>query len=181
MNETEFLRRQIETERAHMAAVCRALDAALEQPAADPIVERFVRAAARYLVFVSERFNRQEQAHCEILSARLAAEAQTERRLLADWSDTLRRNAAAVAAVASSLDAAADNLADACRRYLRFYRDSLAQRLHLTRHLPEQLYGLREWRRAAGLDADSIWRERELYSAVCAQLPPGIALQETPG
>ena len=212
MNETEFLREQVRTERRHMAEVRSALDSALTLqaaamqtgPAPGPAPgtaavsvtgsaaasmshsnsAEFCGAAARYLVFIVQRFNAQDSIHCEQLRPRISAADHPARQALEDLTQTLQRSALAIATLQAALQAslaapsgASDTLRVACTRYLEFYRTELATRQNSLYPLLEQHYGAADWRRASLVDADSILEERALYAAVRALLPPGVELK----
>ncbi len=184
MNELEFIRRQVSTERLHMAAVRGATAAALTVPADERPGTDFLLACARYLVFIVGRFNAQDQAHCDLLRARVPADAASDRAMLEDLDRTLAASRKALDSLASALrerEAAGDTGDDAAfvaalRGYLSFYSNVLASRRHALQHLFEAHYTVAEWRAASSVDADSILEERQRYSRVADLLPEGIAL-----
>ena len=184
MNELDFIRRQVATERRHMAATRRALSAALAADYAINLLAEFTPAAASYLVFIVTRFNRQDQAHCTILRPRISAAATTDHDILNDLTETLRQSSSAIAtlggavsAYATATDQDLPALLTACRQYLHFFNTVLVQRRHAIYHLFAQHYALQDWRDTSLVDADAILQERSLYSAVTASLPAGIELQ----
>ena len=177
MNEQEFIRQQVATERAHMGATRAALAAALGANYSDDVLETFARAAARYLGFIVRRFNAQDLEHCAILQARVAATDQADRAILSDLAATLRFSGQAIDALAAAVDAPAAELLAACGAYNRFYTEVLGSRRHAIYHLFERHYGIVEWRQASFVDADSILEERELYAAVASALPAGLELR----
>ncbi len=182
MNELEFIRNQVATERSHMAAVRGACAAALLQPADPPPDLDFLVACASYLVFSIGRFNAQDQAHCELLRPRLPATAADDQRTLADLEQTLAANRTAISQLATALAALQSGtggeagFSAALRAYLSFYANELASRRHALRHLFDAHYGVAEWRRASAVDADSILEERDRYAQVAGRLPEGIVL-----
>jgi hypothetical protein len=184
VNELEFIRHQVSTERRHMAAVRSACSAALALPAAGRAGTDFLLACASYLVFVVGRFNAQDQAHCDLLRPRLPADAARDRATLDDLDRTLADSRQALEALAATLrrrEAAPDESEDAAlvaglRSYLSFYSNVLASRRHALQHLFDAHYSVAEWRAASAVDADSILEERQRYARVASLLPDGIAL-----
>lgn len=180
MNELEFIRQQVSTERAHMGAARAAMAAALAADYPLAVLEPFARAAARYLVFVVRRFNRQDLEHCAILQPLIPASDTTDHKTLADLAETLWMSSRAIEELAAALESPHAELLAACRTYNQFYNDVLVRRRHAIYHLFEQHYGVAEWRRASFVDADSILEERELFDAVGRALPTGVELR-SPG
>lgn len=180
MNELEFVRQQVSTERSHMGATRAALAAALAADYPQGTLTPFVNAAAVYLVFVVRRFNRQDLEHCSMLTPLVPASDAEDRAALVDLSETLRLSSGAVDKLAAALPGTPAELLAACRDYNRFYTDVLVKRRHAIYHLFERHYGIENWRRASFVDADSILAERDLYAAVAATLPKGIELR-SPG
>jgi hypothetical protein len=180
MNEQEFIRQQVSTERAHMGATRAALGAALAANYPATVIEPFARAAARYLVFVVRRFNAQDLEHCAILRPLIPATDLADRTTLDDLAETLGLSGSAIDALAAALNAPAADLLAASGTYNQFYAEVLVRRRHAIYHLFERHYGIAEWRRASFVDADSILAERELYAAVGTTLPAGLELR-SPG
>lgn len=180
MNELEFIRQQVSTERAHMGAARAAMSAALAADYPLAVLEPFARAAARYLVFVLRRFNRQDLEHCAILQPLIPANDTTDHKTLADLAETLWLSSRAIEELGAALESPPPELLAACRTYSQFYSDVLVRRRHAIYHLFEQHYSVVEWRRASFVDADSILEERELFDAVGRALPSGIELR-SPG
>jgi hypothetical protein len=177
MNELEFIRQQVSTERAHMGATRAALGASLSARYPDDVLEPFARAAAQYLVFVVRRFNRQDLEHCAILGPRVPAADTGDHSTLKDLADTLQLSTEAIERLAAAAGAPLPDLLAACREYDRFYREVLVQRRHAIYHLFERHYGIEQWRRASFVDADSILEERRLYGQVQQTLPAGLELR----
>jgi hypothetical protein len=189
VNELEFIRRQVSTERSHMAAVRSACAAALALPVDERPQVDFLLACAAYLAFAVGRFNAQDQAHCDQLRLRLPADAAQDRAMLDDLDRTLAASRKALDALAAALrvrEAAGDVGDDvafvaALRGYLSFYSSVLAGRRHALQHLFEAYYTIADWRAASAVDADSILEERARYSRVADLLPDGIALAALAG
>ena len=175
MNELEFIREQVRLERQHMAEVRQALESAL---ATDATLTEFCQSAARYLVFVVQRFNAQDQIHCDQLGPRLDPNDAANSESLRSLAATLARSRAAIAELESALGAdAVTTLPRECRRYLQFYRTELSTRKNVLYPLLVLHYDIGDWRRASLVTADSILTERELYAAVQARLPQGVELK----
>lgn len=192
MDELSFIREQVRTERRHMAEVRSALEAALAhdaaQTAAASSAHDFILATARYLVFAVQRFNAQDQKHCEQLRPRLgdAAGAATSAatKALDDLTQTLARSRNTIAALQVAVTSAATadpqssaSLRSACASYLDFYKSELLTQTGSLSPLLEQHYSAADWRRASMVDAESILEERDLYDAVRSALPSGIELK----
>lgn len=176
MDEAAFLRQQVSTERRHMAEVKNAARAALAssaatQSAAKGELAHFATAAIAYLVFIMERFNAQDQAHCELLRPRVPLSDTDDLAVLDDLEATLSLSRQAIAELAS-----AANPVEGLRAYVAFFDEVLAIRRHVIQHLFEAHYSIDDWRKASFVDADSICEERERYSAVEAALPGGVTL-----
>lgn len=173
MNELEFIRDQVRTERRHMAEVRSILQAALSSTPASPVTARSIELAARYLVFSVRRFDAQDQMHCEQLAPRISAGDAVACGSLAALAQTLSLSRAAIEQLQCALTAAgaapdSETLRIACEGYLDFYRRSLTTLRASLYPLLEQHYGVADWRRASLVDAESIISERELYDAVRA-------------
>jgi len=182
VNELEFIRSQVSTERSHMAAVRSACAAALAL-AADPRPDiDFLAACAGYLIFSVGRFNAQDQAHCGLLRPRLPADAARDLATLDELEQTLGMSRKAIEPLATALGTLESGTGDAAeftaalRTYLSFYSGVLAPRRHALRHLFDAHYGIADWRAASAVDADSILEERERYARVADLRPGGIAL-----
>ncbi len=182
MNEIEFIRKQLATERSHRAAVRAACAEALSRPAGSPRDLDFLLACADYLVYGVGRSNAQDQAHCELLRVRLATDSAIDPGLLTDLEQLLQASrrdleplaSARAALLAGSVDDAA--LVAALRVHVARDDAALARRRHALQHLLESHYGITDWRRASAVDADAIVEERERYSRVSSRLPEGIDL-----
>lgn len=180
MNEQEFIRQQVQLERAHMGAARAALASALQGQYPPETLEPFARAAANYLVFVVRRFNRQDLEHCAILRPLVPASDTADLQVISDLEKTLQLSAAAIEALAARNAAPLPDLLAACQEYNLFYTTVLGKRRHAIYHLFERHYDINSWRRASFVDADSILEERALYAAVTRTLPSGVELR-SPG
>lgn len=179
MDEAAFLRHQVSTERRHMAEVKNAARAALAGSAATHgdargQLSRFAAEAVAYLSFIMQRFNAQDQAHCELLRPRIAPADARNLALLDDLEATLVLSRRALAALG-----AAANPIEGLRTYVVFFDEVLAVRRHVIAHLFDAHYSIEDWRQASFVDADSIQEERDRYRAVESALPEGVALATT--
>lgn len=189
MDELSFIREQVRTERRHMGEVRAALDDALAaggpgatDAAAVGSSDAFVAAAVRYLVFIVQRFNAQDQAHGAQLRPRLDAADSDARMALDELDATLARSRAEIAVLQEAMQAGASPaLRVAARRYLDFYQRELLARRHSLTPWLERHYAAADWRRASMVDAESILEERDLYESVRSTLPAGIELRSRAG
>ena len=101
MNELEFLRQQIATERGHMAAVRSACATALEQAGTPPDPE-FLGHCADYLVFIVARFNEQDRTHAGQIRPRLDVGDDAGRRAIDDLLGALEQSRAAISRLATA-------------------------------------------------------------------------------
>lgn len=183
MNEIDFIRRQMATERRHFAAVKAALADILSRASADEAFTAFLERCVEFLIFVAGRFHAQDQAHIEKLRARLSSPAADERRALADLEKSLAARAAAIASLADrsshALDASpphSEGLLRACRDYVNFLETGLRDESQSLYHLSNEYFTLEDWREASFVTADSIVEERGLFANVCATAPDGVTL-----
>lgn len=187
MDELSFIREQVRTERRHMGEVRRALAQVLREApvtgtgrGTETGADRgatFIAAAASYLVFIVQRFNAQDQQHCELLRPRLPANDASALAAVDSLAATLARSREAVAALQQVVQGgAADQLRAAATAYLEFHERELLPKGSSLSPWMEKLYGAADWRRASMVDAESILEERARYDALRAALPPGIEL-----
>jgi hypothetical protein len=176
-------RRQIMSERMRMAQVRKpfglALDAARQD---DP--RAFYVACARYLEHALNRLHAQDQRIIDKLTARVDADDQDSRSLLADFDASL---AASRSALKELLQALADfeqtqidqpAFEAATRRFMDVFLNILAARRHSSQHLEEQHFNLTDWEEVAGVTTDSQAAERALFQTVCAVAPPGLSPED---
>jgi hypothetical protein len=176
-------RRQIMSERMRMAQVRKpfglALDAARQD---DP--RAFYVACARYLEHALNRLHAQDQRIIDKLTARVDADDQDSRSLLADFDASL---AASRSALKELLQALADfeqtqidqpAFEAAARRFMDVFLNILAARRHSSQHLEEQHFNLTDWEEVAGVTTDSQAAERALFQTVCAVAPPGLSPED---
>lgn len=202
MNELEFIRSQVSTERRHMGAVRTAATNVLAQEgaaASESAQVEFLLACASYLVFIVQRFAAQDRAHCRLLRPRLPDNASTDRQTLDELEQVLDACDAEIAVLrgamqggemgesgdnvqlARSAQSAQDSISPqgliaALRAYLSFHANVLGSRRHALRHLFDAHYSIADWRATSSVNADSILEERARYARVQELLPEGIEL-----
>jgi len=180
VNEIEFIRRQVSTERTHMAAVRSACATATSRPPAERADVEFLRACAEYLVFVEGRFNAQDQTHRALLGLRLPANAAQDLATLEDLGRTLAASRGAISKLEVAVRGGNDEaFLSALRTYLAFYSNVLAGHRHVLHHLFDAHYEVADWRAASAVDADAILEERERYARVAGLIPDDIELAPT--
>jgi hypothetical protein len=187
MNEIEFIRTQVATERKHVEAVSNACAAAVDamgraRPAERAALEEFCETCADYLVYVMARFRARDQVHYQLLYARLSPGNQEDRALLLHLEKTLAAGRTGLMKLESSLAERRKNrltardLATVCQEYIGHLQETMGMRRDRIQNLFDRYYGVEEWRHASLVDADSILDERARYAKVQAKLPPGIRL-----
>ncbi len=176
-------RRQIMTERMRMAQVRKPFGLALDAERQDDLRAFYV-ACARYLEHALNRLHAQDQRIIDKLTARVDANDQDSRSLLADFD-------ASLAASRSALEKLLQALADfeqaqidqpafeaAARSFMDVFLNILAARRHSSQHLEEEHFNLKDWEETAGVTADSQAAERALFQTVCAVAPPGLSPED---
>lgn len=174
MNEILLIRNQLAAERIHAAAVVTACGQSLSMEA-----DAFRRACTDYLARVLASFDERDRRLAALCAQRPA-------------DDPLRRaltEAPAATTAAQRLHVAlggesAPDGASAVTRWQEFARYVEAV-WNVRRKLIEGLLApdtrVGDWRVVAGMDADSILEERDLYARVRAALPPGLELADAEG
>jgi nucleotidyltransferase/DNA polymerase involved in DNA repair len=142
MNEIEIIRAQLQSERQHVAEISDAFTAALNDTPSSASAE-FKQACAHYLEFAITRL--EPDAGRDALAKLQAA-----------------RNVSALSSLASD---------EHWRSFLQFFRGQW----HAHADALDALFGrnisVKDWRIAAGIDADSIFEERRRYAKVKALRP----------
>lgn len=168
MNEIQYLRAQLATERRDLAEVvshCAVATREALRQAAD-FSHEFLVACANYLMFFIEKERARaavqlqrphNPGHLEPLRAALAAADQAAARLSSlleaqDGGTTIRDAVADLAGTAAALEALADSRAAVMA-------------------LAASRYTLEDWRRTALVDADGILEERRLHAEVLRNGP----------
>ncbi len=174
MNEILLIRNQLAAERTHATAVVAACGQSLSREA--PALRR---ACTDYLARVLASFEERDRR----LTA-LCAQRPDEDPLLR----ALREAPAATGAVqrlhsALGGEPAADaaGAATRWREFARYFAAVWSVRRNVIEALLAPNTRVADWRALAGIDADSILEERDLYARVCAALPPGVELAEAEG
>jgi hypothetical protein len=175
MNEIQLLRDQLAAERRHVrevASACAAAYRAEPAPAGGAALVALAGACRDYLECVLVWFDRRDARLGELCARLPAGGADGEARGALDLSghgrDALDRLRAAGpahedwAALALFVNGAWDTRRSAIEALL-------ASRLRVT-----------DWRAVSGIDADTIYEERALYSRVRAALPAGVELTPWP-
>jgi hypothetical protein len=187
MNEIEFIRTQVATERRHVEAVSSACAAAIDamgraRPAEKAALEEFCETCAEYLVYVMARFRARDQVHYQLLYARLSPGNQEDRTLLLHLEKTLGAGRTGLLKLETALGErrrnriSARDLAAVCQEYIGHLQETMGMRRDRIQSLFDRYYGVEEWRHSALVDADSILDERSRYARVQGKLPPGIRL-----
>jgi hypothetical protein len=173
MNEVELIRAQICLERQHATAVARALSAAGARngDASSESVAAFRQAGVDYLVWILSRFEEREQVFHDLLRNRFAAD-DTERRTVEAALAQSGTSREALTKLETALRARAPEWAD----FLNFFTGPWSTRRDQLDKLLAQQAKVTDWRAVSGIDADSIFDERNRYERVRSTLPPGLEL-----
>jgi hypothetical protein len=165
-------------------------------------VEPFREASVEYLVWILARFEAREQVLRELVHSRFAADDPTRRAvdetlaLAGSSREVLARFEAALgcgASAGSGSEAAASAAASAATGagpragavsgtdprwddFLRFFSGAWSVRRDQLDILFERQAKVADWRVVSGIDADSIFEERNRYARVRATLPAGIEM-----
>ncbi len=158
MNEIELIRAQLATERQHVGAVARAC-ATTRSQAVD------LRAAGLdYLSCVLGWFEARDQRLGELLRARPAVEEPF-------WHDLQTAQAQPGVSVAALGKLQATSSTVAWRAFASVIDTAWGPRRDALDALLTHLTRVADWRRIAGIDADSILEERRLFDAMAANAP----------
>jgi hypothetical protein len=175
MNETEFIRRQLALERAHLGAVAQACaDAALTPtPAQAATLAQFQQACLEYLDCVlgwyEERDRRVEK---------LAEGLDADDPRCTSVNEILGRRGSGREALEKLTATGASP--GGWPQFVRFLSGPWsARRDALERLLAHDSRAL-DWRLISGIDADGILEERRHYDRVVALLPPAVSLTLKP-
>ena len=179
MNEIDLIRGQLVTQRQHAGAVANACAMALERAeSSTPALAEFRQSCVDYLVCVLAWFEERDQRLSDLGRARFAPE-DAARRALEDAlarpgrsRETLERLAAAVA----STPTAGNSSQSSWSQFARYFNGGWSARRDTVDALLAPNPRVGDWRAVAGIDADSILEERQLYARVSERLPPGVVL-----
>jgi hypothetical protein len=182
MNESEFIRAQLATERVHAAQVANACASVYGAADTDEAHAPFRDASIDYLAWVLSRFEQRDQLLAELLErstpgpTRLAEQAAPPAQLatLAARAGTSRQ---ALTHLEAALAATAPQTARAAWQAFAHYFNTVwcPRRTAIESHFAG-LLRIAGWRAACAVDADSILEERARYARVAAHLPPGVIL-----
>lgn len=178
MNEIELIRSQLTTERLHAGAVANACATGLQRPESSPALGEFRQSCVDYLVCVLAWFEERDQRLSDLIRARNAPEDATRRALEGALGrpgrsrETLERLAAAVASTASAGGAPQSGWTG----FAQYFNGVWSTRRDTVDALLAPNGRVGDWRAVAGIDADSILLERQLYARVGERLPPGVML-----
>jgi hypothetical protein len=181
MNEVELIRAQLSLERQHAAAVSHALSAAAAQgeKRLAPL-GAFREASVDYLAWILSRFEEREQVFHELVRSRFAAQEPLRNTLEAAFarSGTSRE---ALVKLESALRPAepAGQSGPRWAEFLLFFDGAWSERRDALDELFVQHAKVTDWRAVSGIDADSIFDERNRYARVRAALPQNIELPAT--
>lgn len=172
MNEVELIRSQLSLERQHAAAVSRALSATAHDEA--PLA--FREASVDYLAWMLSRFEEREQVFHDLVRSRFTADDPNRRALEAAFGlrgtsrEALEKLEAALRPNPNTARAAP--WAD----FLLFFADAWSARRDTLEKLFAHQAKVADWRAVSGIDADSIFEERNRYARVRATVPEGVEL-----
>ncbi len=178
MNEVELIRAQLSLERQHAAAVVRALSTAAAQGQNRLAnLDGFREVSVDYLAWVLSRFEEREQVFHDLVRARFSAESSDRRSAEAVFalSGTSRE---ALAKLEAALRATTDQAAR-WADFLLYFDGAWSARRDALDKLLAQHARVTDWRAVSGIDADSVFDERQRYSKVRAALPEGLDLPAT--
>lgn len=177
MNEIQLIRDQLTRERQHCGAIANACVEALAHVEASAVTHdsplwKFRQACVDYLARVLAWFEERDQ--------RLTALAHGS-----NGGEDLRRGALgeALARPGRSREAL-ERLAGACAhasgwpQFAQFFNGVWSTRRAALDELLAAGARVADWRAVGGIDADSIFEERRLYTRVKEALPPGVALAD---
>jgi hypothetical protein len=170
MNEIQLLRDQLAAERRHVrevASACAAACRAEPAPAGGAALVALAEACRDYLECVLAWFD-QRDARLAELYARLPGGAEGEARGALDLSGRGR----------DALDGlrAAGTAHEDWAALARFVNGAWDTRRSAIEALLATSVRVADWRAVSGIDADTIYEERALYSRVRAALPAGVEL-----
>jgi len=167
MNEVQFIRRQLDTERGHLQSVrTTASEAVLEVPGNQALLL----AAASYLVAIGRRHNEQDRAHLSVLTLK----QPPERDLLDLLATTLAASERAVEIVHSQWSALStgqitlETFISACGPSFADISPLPAHERARVNELCQRGYSIPEWRATTRIDTETIMDERKRYAEVTA-------------
>lgn len=181
MNESEFVRGQLATERIHAAQVANACASLFGASGATPQAHTaFREAGVQYLVWVLSRFEQRDQLLAERAGQAESASGHTRQPAASIELGALAGRAGssreALTRLEQALAAAAPAAGAAWQDFAQYFNTTWRPRHEaIERHLAQQPR-IAGWRALCALDADSILEERARYTQVAERLPPGVTL-----
>jgi hypothetical protein len=172
MNEVELIRTQMSLERQHAFDVSRVLSSAGSSSSGLDSLQAFRQASVDYLVWILSRFEEREQIFHDLLRGRLGAD-DTERRAVESALALSGTSREALAKLESALAAGAER-ASRWEDFQQFFAGPWSARRDALDKLFAQQAKVADWRAVSGIDADSIFDERNRYARVRAVLPAGM-------
>jgi hypothetical protein len=155
MNELEFLRSQLRLEQTHFDSILDLLCRTLRHATVDGPLLAARQAALAHLEFALERATERSRVHSQLLAELIARSAlsTTERLAVLD----------AAAALQSALVPDASSLRGLSAAAAQQLAERISQAAAALEPWCARLYDLSDWRRAARIDAEAVFKERRLY------------------
>lgn len=172
MNEVELIRAQLSLERQHTFEVSRALSSAGSSSVGLDSLQAFRQASVDYLAWILSRFEEREQTFHDLLRGRLGAD-DSERRAVENALAMPGTSREALTRLESALDSGAER-AGRWTDFQQFLTGPWSARRDALDKLFAQQARVPDWRAVSGIDADSIFDERNRYARVRAALPAGM-------
>lgn len=179
MNEVELIRAQLSLERQHTFDVARALSAAGSRNSASlDSWQSFRQGSVDYLVWILSRFEEREQTFRDLLRSR-AGDDDSVRRAVESALELPGTSREALMKLEAALGSGSRTEVERVGRWTDFEQFMAgvwsARRDQLDKLFAQQAR-VTDWRAVSGIDADSIFDERNRYAKVRAALPAGIEL-----
>ncbi len=178
MNEVELIRAQLALERQHAFDVSRALSSAGSSSDGLDSLQAFRQASVDYLVWILSRFEEREQTFHDLLRGRPGAD-DSERRAVENALAMPGTSREALTKLEAALGTRTGPDAERAGRWAefqRFFAGPWSARRDAVDKLFTQQAKVTDWRAVSGIDADSIFDERNRYARVRSVLPAGIEL-----
>ena len=175
------LRERIAGERRRLKSVRRALSVALEKRArANEAYVRFYLAAAEYIETAMHRLHIQDVRMGEMIRAKLGTPDATATRALRELDDRLGGNQRHLHAMLAARDVlrrdgapALTHFEQVTHTYTSYITANMGHHGGTT-DLAQRLFDMDDWAYMAGITDEETRRERELFDAVFARLPPDV-------
>jgi hypothetical protein len=170
MNEVELIRAQLSLERQHAFDVSRDLSSAGSSSGGLDSLQAFRQASVDYLVWTLSRFEEREQTFHDLLRGRPGTDG-SERRAVETALAMPGTSREALTRLESALGAANTERAGRWTDFQQFLAGPWSARRDALDKLFAQQAKVPDWRAVSGIDADSIFDERNRYERVRAALP----------